>query len=80
MPHPPLLGVTLQSQLRLAFAGIRTRRVLGVVKDQHISGGGLGGNDEGTLRHVASSAGRIEEEAEGRAFHWSDASPLTYVH
>ena len=54
--------------------------MLGVVKDQHISGGGLGGNDEGALRHVASSAGRIEEEVDRGAFHWSDASPLTYVH
>ena len=36
--------------------------MLGVVEDQHVSGGGLGGDDEGALRHVASSAGWIKEE------------------
>ena len=55
--------MTLQSQLRLAFTGIRARGMFGVIEDQHIGGGGLGGNDEGTLRHVASPEGeRIEEE------------------
>lgn len=31
------------------------RRVLGVVEHQHVRGGGLGGDDAGTLRHVAGS-------------------------
>ncbi len=29
--------------------------MFGVVKDQHITSGGLGGNDAGVLWHVASS-------------------------
>ena len=62
MPHPPLLGVTLQSQLRLAFTGIRARGMFGVIEDQHVGRGRLGGNDEGTLWHIASSeGGRIED-------------------
>ncbi len=35
--------------------GIGLRRVLGVVKDKDVAAGGLGGNDAGVLRHVASS-------------------------
>lgn len=30
-------------------------RVLGVIKDQHVTGGCLSGDDAGVLRHVAGS-------------------------
>ena len=44
--------------------------MFGVIEDQHVGRGRLGGNDEGTLRHEASSeGGRIEELAR---WHTSD--------
>lgn len=43
--------------LKIVPAVILTRfgRVLCVIEDQHVTGGGLGSNNAGILRHVAGS-------------------------
>ena len=51
-----LLLVSLEPQIRDAdTVWVGLGRVLGVVKDEDIAAGGLGGNDTGILRHVASA-------------------------
>lgn len=51
-----LLLVSLEPQIRNAdTVWVGLGRVLGVVKDEDIAAGGLGGNDTGILRHVASA-------------------------
>ena len=51
-----LLLVSLEPQIRDAdTVRVGLGRVLGVVKDEDIATRGLGGNDTGILRHVASA-------------------------
>ena len=51
-----LLLVSLEPQIRDAdTVRVGLGRVLGVVKDEDIAAGGLGGNDTWILRHVASA-------------------------